>query len=230
MSNKSRYSSIEKRFAMFLAKFAPRLKEDVGRAFTQWNNIVCDHLRAETGLRLTVGNESQAVPVHIEDGLPKAFAQAIESSDEETWALLMHRGVLRETAKGMRFLRREFEQVSAWLALEPTPAQYFEGRQLEVLSLFKSPRGDHKPAQYAEVRHVETLLYTMLRRLRSQLSQAELFITPELSGRPQVAVRRAKQLIGEQPESNFRVRPSDQSCLPRFPEPRFGTAITRKGR
>ncbi len=89
MSNKRQYSSIERRFAAFLAKIAPRLKEDVDRAFRQWNNVVRDHLRTETGLRLTVGNESQAVPVHIEDGLPKAFAQAIESSDEGTWALLL---------------------------------------------------------------------------------------------------------------------------------------------
>ncbi len=79
----------------------------------------------------------------------------------------MHRGVLRETAKGMRFLRREFEQVSAWLAIEPMPEHYNEGRQLEIPSLFEIPRTSYKPAQYAEVRHVEALLYTVLRRLRS---------------------------------------------------------------
>jgi len=167
MPKKSRYSSIEKRFAMFLAKLAPRLEDDVERAFRQWNNVVRDHLRTETGLRLTIGNETQAVPVRIEDGLPDAFAQAIESSDEGTWALLMHRGVLRETAKGMRFLRRDFKQVSTWLATEPTRPQYNEGRQLEARFLFEIPKEDHKPARYDEVRHVEALLYSVLRRLRS---------------------------------------------------------------
>jgi hypothetical protein len=70
MPDKRQPLSQEKRFATFLAKLAPRLKNDVERAFRQWNNVVRDHLRTETDLRLTVGDDAQAVPVHIERRAP----------------------------------------------------------------------------------------------------------------------------------------------------------------
>jgi hypothetical protein len=94
-------------------------------------------------LRLTVGNDSQAVHVHVADGLPEPFARAIEDTDEETWELLQCRGALREAAKGTRFLRREFEKVTEWLGIEPAVAQY------------------------DDVRHVGVLLYCLLKRLRT---------------------------------------------------------------
>jgi hypothetical protein len=34
----------------------------------QWNNVIRDHLRNEIGLRLTVGDEAQAVPLRVVDG------------------------------------------------------------------------------------------------------------------------------------------------------------------
>src|SRR6516162_2829754 len=109
MPNKNRLPSLEECFARFLAKQAPGLKHDVERAFRQWNNIVRDHLRSEMALRLTVGDDAQAVPVHIEeDDLPDAFAQVIQDTDEKTWVLLQHRGALRAAAKGTRVLRRDF--------------------------------------------------------------------------------------------------------------------------
>jgi len=144
MPNKNRLPSLEECFARFLAKQAPGLKHDVERAFRQWNNIVRDHLRSEMALRLTVGDDAQAVPVHIEeDDLPDAFAQVIQDTDEKTWVLLQHRGALRAAAKGTRVLRRDFEKVTAWLAIEPAVAQH------------------------DEVRHVGILLYCLLKRLRS---------------------------------------------------------------
>ncbi len=39
------------------------LKTQVHRAFRQWNLIVRDYMRNETGLRLTVGDDRQGVPV-----------------------------------------------------------------------------------------------------------------------------------------------------------------------
>ena len=43
-------------------------------------------------------------------------------------------------------------------------------------------------------------------------------------------MRRATQWIREHPESNFRVRPSDQSYLARFPEPRiWGVCMVASG-
>ncbi|HEV2491961.1 MAG TPA: hypothetical protein VG204_02695 [Terriglobia bacterium] len=135
-------SPLERHFAEFLKKHEPELKARVERAFKQWNNILRDHLRNETGLRLTVGDDAQAVPVRIEDGFPESFAKVVERFDEDTWTLLLNRAVLHEGVRALAFLRREFGWIKNWLGAEPCPAEY------------------------EEVRHVEAFLYFLLRRLR----------------------------------------------------------------
>jgi hypothetical protein len=74
----------------------------------------------------------------------------------------MQRRVLKETAKGVRLLRREFGQVSAWLETDP-PSRWYN---LEVPLYFANPERGRPPAQYDEIRHVEAMLYAVLRRLR----------------------------------------------------------------
>lgn len=48
----------------------PDAEERVGRAFRQWNQIVRDHIRNETGLKLADGDGRNAVSVRIVDGFP----------------------------------------------------------------------------------------------------------------------------------------------------------------
>ena len=127
----------------FLKRHEPELKVRVERAFKQWNNILRHCLQNETGLRLTVGDDAQAVPVRIDDGLPAPFAEVLQRFDEHTWTLLLNRAVLHEGVRATTFLRREFGWVKNWLGVEPCPAEY------------------------EEVRHIGAFLYLLLRRLRS---------------------------------------------------------------
>lgn len=133
---------LERRFAAFLERHDHELKLRVERGFKQWNNILRDYLRNETGLRLTVGDDAQAVPVRIDDGLPEPFAAVVGDLDQETWSLLLNRAVLHDGMRAASFLRREFHWIDKWLGVEPCPAEY------------------------DEVRRVRALLYILLRRLR----------------------------------------------------------------
>jgi hypothetical protein len=136
-------SPLERRFGEFLKRHEPGLKGRVDRAFKQWNNILRDYLRNETGLRLTVGDEGQAVPVRIDDGLPGPFAKVIEDLDQIDWQLLLNRHVLQQGLRATKFVQHGFEWISEW-------------------SRVKRP-----VTEYKEVRHVGIFFYLLLRRLRS---------------------------------------------------------------
>jgi len=56
----------------------PDLRNKVERSFAQWNNILRDYLRNETGLRLSVGEDKRAVPVRIDDGLPLPVSDVLD--------------------------------------------------------------------------------------------------------------------------------------------------------
>ena len=72
-----------------LLSYHEDLQNKVERTVKQWNLIVRDHVRKETALRLSIGDDRQAVPVKIEDGLPLPFAQLIEEVKNETLLRLL---------------------------------------------------------------------------------------------------------------------------------------------
>ena len=81
--------SLESRLKKLLETYNPQAREKVQRAFKQWNLIARDYLRTETGLRLTVGEDAQAVPVRIQDGMPLSLAQILEDFEEYLELLLI---------------------------------------------------------------------------------------------------------------------------------------------
>src|SRR6266436_4740434 len=67
---------IEEYWAVLLTRAYPNLREEIGQTCKQWNNAVRDHLRTETALRLSVGDETQSVPVKVVEGMPKLLVEA----------------------------------------------------------------------------------------------------------------------------------------------------------
>ena len=135
-------SRLERSFEQFLKEHEPGLKGRVERTFKQCYIVLRDYLRNETGLRLTVGDETQAVPVRIDDGLPDAFAKIIASFDARDWSMLLNRHVLQQGLLATKFLQVGFEWINEWGGVEPSSTDY------------------------EEVRHVRISLYLLLRRLR----------------------------------------------------------------
>ncbi len=74
------------------------------RTYRQWNGALRDLIRTETALRLTVGNETQAVPVHVVGGMPRAFGDLLQQLSGLEW-LLLHRPAIEAILHGTAFFK-----------------------------------------------------------------------------------------------------------------------------
>lgn len=87
----------------------------VDRTFRQWNLAVREQLRAETGLRLSAGDDIRSVPVRISDGLPVPLATVVSEFSASDWEFLLNRPLLDELRSGLTFLEREYDRACDWL-------------------------------------------------------------------------------------------------------------------
>jgi hypothetical protein len=100
---------IERRWAHLVRAAMPKAREEIEQAFRQWNGIVRDQLRNEMGLRLSVGGETQSVPVRIVDGLPRPLAAALSEFPDWEW-LMLHRPDVEATVRGAQLLARHHDE------------------------------------------------------------------------------------------------------------------------
>ena len=77
----------------------PGVRDTVFRTYKQWNNILRDYLRTETALRLTVGDQSQAVPVRVVNGMPPPLTAVMRQYEGLEW-LLLNRPLIEATVAG----------------------------------------------------------------------------------------------------------------------------------
>lgn len=94
--------------AKLLQDYDPEMAGKVRRTLKQWNNVIRDHLRNEMGLRLTVGDETQAVPIRVVDGMPAPFGDLVSSLDPAVWGFLLRMRVLEITMEGLRFTEKDY--------------------------------------------------------------------------------------------------------------------------
>ncbi len=99
-------SEEERKLEALLADFDPKLEERVSRTIRQWNNILRDYLRTEMAFRLTVGDDSESIPMKIVPGLPRPLAAIIQPLDTTTLRLMLNLPLLNTTADGLAFLAR----------------------------------------------------------------------------------------------------------------------------
>jgi len=98
-----------------LLQHDPDLPSKVERAFTQWNGILRDYLRNETGLRLSVGEDKRAVPVRISGGLPLPLNQVLEElSDPTVWYLYLQRRTISSATVGLDLVSTGYGVVESW--------------------------------------------------------------------------------------------------------------------
>jgi len=87
------------RWAEALERVSPGIRKTVDRAYRQWNGIVREYLRTETGLRLAVGEDSQSVPIKLADGMPLSFNEVMRQFESVDW-LLLNRPAILQAAEG----------------------------------------------------------------------------------------------------------------------------------
>lgn len=105
-------SPLDQQIQELLENHDPQLRSKVERSFKQWNNIIRDYLRTETGLRLTVGDETQAVPVKIVAGLPEPLRQLLKDIPIEVLNLYLRRRQFSEGEQGVKLAQDNFNQLA----------------------------------------------------------------------------------------------------------------------
>jgi hypothetical protein len=82
---------------------SPRIHERIHETYKRWNQPIRDCLRAETGLRMNIGEDIQAVPVSVAGGLPVRFGQVLTQCDGIE-RLLLNRPKIENTRGGLQLL------------------------------------------------------------------------------------------------------------------------------
>src|SRR5664279_2807833 len=96
-----------------LQEYDPELERRVFRTFKQWNNVVRDQLRNEMGFRLSIGEESQAVPVRVMAGFPAAFQPVIDQIPPAVWRFLLRLPAFEHTITGLDSLIKAYSVATA---------------------------------------------------------------------------------------------------------------------
>jgi hypothetical protein len=101
----------------------PDAEERVSRSYRQWNQIVRDHIRTETGLKLSDGDSRYAIPVRVVRGFTSRLAQLIDQyCDPVMWQLIIGQPKLGGLINGLKFLLQSWDHFEKWSAL-PEPAK-----------------------------------------------------------------------------------------------------------
>lgn len=96
----------------------PDAEERVNRSFKQWNQIVRDHIRTETGLKLSDGDSRFAIPVRVVRGFPVTLAQLIDQyRDPVMWRLIIGQPKLGGLIQGLEFLLQKWNEFETWPSL-----------------------------------------------------------------------------------------------------------------
>ena len=94
----------------------------VERTAKQWNGVVRECLRKQTGLRLSTDAESnpvvgrlrkvRSVPVRVDSGLPIRFVSAVRNMSDQDIMLLLHRSKLDDVIRGTEFMIGKYHDLS----------------------------------------------------------------------------------------------------------------------
>jgi hypothetical protein len=113
------------RWAKVLDQVSPGIRETVERTYKQWNTILRDYLRTETGLRLAVGGDSQSVPIKVDSGMPPRFVEVMRQFEGLEW-LLLNRPAVAEAVSGTLFMESGAASVQVAWGADAGPASVNE--------------------------------------------------------------------------------------------------------
>lgn len=93
-------------------------QERVTRTVRQFNAVIREHIRTETGLRLSDEKGRGSVPVEVVDGFPIGVADLIDRhQDLLLWRLIMLQPTLGAVVKGLAALLENWPEFEKWLEL-----------------------------------------------------------------------------------------------------------------
>jgi len=112
----------------------PDAEERVTHAFKQWNQILREHIRNETALKLTDGDTRHAIQVRIVKGFPTSLATLIDRYDDPVlWWLILGQPQLEGIIEGLEFLLRYWSSIEHWPLLPPVAQGAYSARRLPLI-------------------------------------------------------------------------------------------------
>lgn len=95
--------------------------ERIERAVKQSNVVLRDHIRAETGLRLSDGTERLSIPVRVREGFTGPFGDIImRYPDQQLWWLICGLRQLGGVVEGTQWLLKRWPELENWEHLPET--------------------------------------------------------------------------------------------------------------
>lgn len=105
----------EKAIRVIKALIPPDAEDKVSRTVRQLNKPVRDHIRAETGLRLTDAQARSSIPVKVTEGFPARLAGLIDKYDDPVlWRLIAAQPRLGGIIEGLQFLLSDWGAFEEW--------------------------------------------------------------------------------------------------------------------
>lgn len=90
----------------------PELKTGVEAVCKQYNQVIREQVRKETGLSLSHEGKQRSIYVKVEDGIPVVLGNVLDKLfDPILWDLLIHREQLKNARDGLRYLVEKYEQL-----------------------------------------------------------------------------------------------------------------------
>jgi hypothetical protein len=118
----------------------PDAEERVTRAVKQWNQIVREHIRNETALRLADGDGRNSIQVRVVEGFPIPLARLIDDyGDPVLWRIIVGQPKIGGVIEGLRFLLHDWNSIENWDQLPPEArgAEPHLARSLEVAEILQ---------------------------------------------------------------------------------------------
>jgi hypothetical protein len=96
----------------------PDAQDRVERTVKQFNHIVREHIRTETGLRLADAQGTGTIPIRVVSGFPAKLAELIDRhQDRVLWRLIIGQPKLGGIVEGLNFLLPDWPEFEQWLDL-----------------------------------------------------------------------------------------------------------------
>lgn len=102
-------SLFPKQWSELVEERYPGLEDRVFRTYKQWNSVLREIIRVETGLRLSIGDDSRAVPVRLASTMPPPLLSVLEKWAPVAWAIINKRRIIG-VRDGASFMREHLDE------------------------------------------------------------------------------------------------------------------------
>jgi hypothetical protein len=123
----------EMEIGRLLEKRFPNLERRVERTFKESNALIREHLRTETGLKLSIDEKRQTVPVRVVAGIPDILLRTLDV-EPEVLELYLDLSLLKTTAAGLARTAKKYAFLEKWLPMTGhlAPVSELKNSQLTI--------------------------------------------------------------------------------------------------